>query len=241
MTDRGRDALGYAQSICRMTEDMISTAEERHNIQGIIRIALADSLCSKVITDSFDVFHGEYPDISLKVIPAGTDEMFRLVDHNEADIMCMMDSRINNTTYIIAHEERIGVSFVAASDSEIAKKKNVSVDEIIKMPFILTEKGMSYRRLMDEEFAKLRMEVSPILEIGRADLINELVTDGVGISFLPDYVTEEAVKEGRLTRLHVDGFSVELWKQIMYHRDKWLSPPMQATVSYLSGVPVDRK
>ncbi len=236
LTDRGHDALAYAQNICRMTSEMISGSDERYAAMGDIRIAMADSLCSYIMTDEFSQFHKKYPGISVKVITAGTDELYRLVDHNEVDIVCTLDSRIYNTSYVIANEEKIGAGVVVSCDDPLAKKKKVVVSDIVDKPFILTEKGMSYRRLFDERLAEYNIEILPILELGRADLISELVENGVGLSFLPDYVTEEAVKRGSIVRLKVDGLEIDLWKQLLYHRDKWMSPQMQATISHLSDI-----
>ena len=58
----------------------------------------------------------------------------------------------------------------------------------------------------------------------------------MGISFLPDYVTQAAVDKGTIIRIPVQGFRVELWRQLLYHRDKWLSPQLQAAIEYLSGI-----
>ena len=95
---------------------------------------------------------------------------------------------------------------------------------------------MSYRRLMDEHLARFSLEVRPVLEFGSADLLCTLVTQGAGVSFLPDYVTEAALKSGRLVRLSVPEFKPELWRQLLYHKDKWVSPAMQTVIEYFSGL-----
>ena len=58
----------------------------------------------------------------------------------------------------------------------------------------------------------------------------------MGISFLPDYVTEKAVKEDKMVRLHIDGFEIDIWKQLLYHKDKWVSPEMQIVMDHLSQI-----
>lgn len=103
---------------------------------------------------------------------------------------------------------------------------------MLRLSFILTEKGMSYRRLMDEKLAELSLEIQLILEIGRTDLICALIEQGDGISFLPDYVTAKAVEEGRLFCLEVENFEIEVWKQLLYHRDKWVLPQMESVLQY---------
>ena len=78
----------------------------------------------------------------------------------------------------------------------------------------------------------MSLEVEPVLEIGSTDLICQLICQGPEISFLPDYETKQAVEEGKLVYLSVDGFQIEVWKQLLYHRNKWLSPQLEAALDY---------
>ena len=236
LTDSGRDALAYAQRICQLSQEMTMSGEERSRAGGVIRLAMADSLCAPMVADSFGDFRITYPNVRLHVTTAGTAEMFRLLNHNEADLVCTLDSHIYDTNYIIAHEEKVGVHFVAAADNPLAGKKNLGISQLLNFPMMLTEKGMSYRRLLDEMLARDSIELQPVLEMGSANLICGLVAGGMGISFLPDYVTEQAVRAGKIVRLDVPRYESELWKQLLYHRDKWISPQMQALISHLSKI-----
>lgn len=236
LTDSGREALSYAQRICHMSQEMISGASKQQEPGGIVRLAMADSLCSPLIMKEFAKFREQHPFISLHVTAAGTDEMFRLLDHNEVDIVCTLDSHIYSMNYIIANEEKIGVHFVCSAKNPLASAEKVTVEALIDQPFMLTEKGMSYRRLLDENLARNSMEIQPIVEIGRADLICDLVAQNMCVSFLPDYVTEAAVKKGQIIRLEVPDFNIELWKQLLYHRDKWMSRQLKAVMTHLEKI-----
>ena len=85
------------------------------------------------------------------------------------------------------------------------------------------------------EFEKM-MEASPVLEIGSANHICSPVEDNLGVSFLLDYVIKDGIKAGTITKLEVENFEVELWKQILYHRDKWMSAPMEAALKFISEI-----
>ena len=122
--------------------------------------------------------------------------------------------------------------FIASAFSPLAKRPSLSVAELLSWPFLLTEKGMSYRRLLDEGLAERSLEVTPVLEMGSARRICSLIGEGAGISFLPDYVTEQDVQAGAIVRLNVRDFEVEIWKQLLYHRDKWVSPQLEAVLEY---------
>ncbi len=236
LTDGGRKVLSYAQQICRISQEMLQGETKELEPKGVIHIAMADSLCTPLIIDKFADFRTMYPQVALNIKTAGTDELFRLLDHNEADIVCTLDNHIYSTSYVISNEEKIGVHFVCSIENPLAKLNTVTTEDLLSQPFLLTEKGMSYRRLLDEIFARNSIEIQPALEIGNADLICKLVEKNMGISFLPDYVTKSAVSKGKVVLLTVNDFEVELWKQVLYHRDKWISLQMQAVINYLSDI-----
>lgn len=137
-----------------------------------------------------------------------------------------------NAEYVIAREEKVEAHFVAGAGCPLAGKEFLSVQELLSQPFLLTEKGMSYRRLLDQKLAEMSLELHPVLEIGSTDLLCLLVGQGAGVTFLPDFVTEEEVRSGRLLRISVNDFKIHVWKQLLYHRDKWLSPPMECVLRY---------
>ena len=233
LTQKGHDVLHYAQQILRIRQQM---AQDNLEAMTTIRLATADSLCIPLLSRQFPPLRQQHPNISINLTTAGTGELFRMLDHNEVDLVCTLDNHIYNTNYVIASEEKIGVHFVIAADHPLASASDVSIEDLLTQPFLLTEKGMSYRRLMDELLARDSLEIQPVLEIGRADIICDLVEKGMGVSLLPDYVTEAAVQKGTLVRLSVPRYEPELWKQLLYHRDKWVSPPMRAAIAHLSDI-----
>ncbi len=234
LTEKGRDVLKFAHQISKMTQELDKRLQNEEEVSGNVRIAMADSLCDNMLQEGFGEFRDRYPGISLKIITAGTEEMFRLLNQNEADAVLTLDNHIFHAEYVIAREERAGVHFVVDSENPLCEREELFPEDLAGQPFLLTEKGMSYRRLMDEKFAELSMEILPVLEIGSAGLICSLVEQGAGISFLPDYVTEEKVRAGRLRYLPVKNFEIEIWKQLLYHRDKWVTPQLESALAYLS-------
>ena len=204
----------------------------RKNRSGGMCVWLCQTLC--LLREQLREFWEKYPEITLQVITTGTEDMFRLLNHNQVDFVFTLDSHIYDTEYVIVQEEKVGMHFVAATGNPLCARRQISLEELSGQPFLLTEKGMSYRRLLDEGLAARSIEVQPILEVGSTDVICRLVEQGNGISFLPDYTTEQAAREGRLVYLHTEDPEVEVWRQILYHRDKWVSPQMQKVISFFS-------
>ncbi|MCI8293523.1 MAG: LysR family transcriptional regulator [Hespellia sp.] len=232
LTEKGKEVLEYAHQISKLTQELEETIQTKKDVKGHIRLAMADSLCDSFLGDGFLDFRKKYPDISLKIIAAGTEEMFRLINHNEVDAILTLDNHIYNAEYIIVREEKVHTHFVASPACPLAHADTLSIRDLLTQPFILTEKGMSYRRLLDEKLSEYSLEIDPVLEIGSTGLICPLVEQGVGISFLPDYITAQEIASGNMVRLHVKDFEIHVWKQLLYHRNKWISPPIESVIQY---------
>ena len=231
LTEEGRAVLRYAYQIDKLTTELDTELRSEQGVPtGHVRLAMADSLCDRM-DGAFRDFWSRYPGIRLKITAAGTGEMFRLLNHNDVDLVLTLDGRIYDAEYTLIHEERAGTHFVAAADHPLAGRR-IGVRELMACPFLLTEKGMSYRRLLDEGLAARSLEIIPALETGNVGLICRLAEQGAGCSFLPDYATEEAVAAGRLARLAVEDFEIDIWKQLFCHRDKWISRPIRAVMDY---------
>lgn len=233
LTPKGREILNLAHQMIALAGDIEKAANDTNEISGTVRIAMADSLCHFIFWDHFSEFHRLYPNIKLKVISTSTEEMFRLAKQNDIDLVFTLDKHLYDTNYVIVKEHEINTSLITSAENELALKEELSLDDISCEPLILTEKGMSYRQTFEEYAAKKSIELKPILETGDTELICHLVEQGAGISFLPDFVTEKYVKNGKIKQVRLSDFSAGIWIQILYHRDKWITPQMQCVMDYL--------
>ena len=233
LTERGHELVSYAHQVRALTDEFKENLNKEEELSGNIHIVTPDSVCDDMITTNYIDFHNKFPNISIKFTTADTLVMFDMLDHNEADIIITLDTHSYNKDYVIAKEEQLSMHFVASSNSKFAGKKNLKIKDIINEPFILTEYGQGYRRVLDKELAKRSLEITPILEIGRTDMITSLVAKGDMISFLPDFVTKEYIDSGELCYLDIKDMNMEIWKQLIYHKNKWMSKTLRTLINYI--------
>lgn len=234
LTDKGEELLKYAHSINALTDEFMENINSPKELQGFIHFVSPDSVCEDMLLTNYLDFHRKYPKIDLKFTNADTQVMFEMLDSNEADAIITLDNHVYQKDYVIAKEEHIDMHFVANKNSVFAKKKNLSIKDIADQPFILTEKSMGYRRFFDKEIAKKSIDITPVLEIGRTDIITKLLEENEDcISYLPFFAAEEKVKLGKLVYLDVCDMKTDIWKQLIYHKNKWLSSSMKAFLEYV--------
>ena len=225
--------LDYAQTVLRLTEEFRQSMDASREPVGSIHIVTPDSLCEEMMMRNYRDFYDRYPRTYLKFSTADTADMFRMLDRNEADVILTLDSHVYSREYVIAKEEQVTVHFVTGAQSAYAGKKDLSIADLLQEPFVLTERGVGYRRILDRALEKMSLEIQPILELGRTDIITAVLAQGTGISFLPDFVTKDAVTRGELVYLDVKDVEVDVWKQLIYHRNKWISRTLRTFLDYV--------
>lgn len=104
-----------------------------------------------------------------------------------------------------------------------------------KPAYFLTEYRQGYRRLLDKELAKKSPEITPVPEIGRTDMIASLLADSDMISFLPNFVTREQVEVGTLCYLDVADVNIDIRKQLICHKNKWMSKSRRTFIEYIQS------
>ena len=53
------------------------------------------------------------------------------------------------------------------------------------------------------------------------------------ISFLPDFVTQELIEKGELCYLDICDMQLDIWKQLIYHKNKWMSKSLKTVIDYI--------
>lgn len=235
LTERGHELVSYAHRVRALTDDFKESLDKEEECRGHIHIVTPDSVCEEIIYSHYIDFHKRYPGISVKFTTADTTVMFDMLDHNEADAIITLDSHTYRRDYVIAKEEPLAMHFVANANSKFAGKRGLTMKDIAAEPFILTEFGQGYRRVFDKELAKKSLDITPVLEIGRTDIITRILTEGDMISFLPDFVTKELMMAGKLAYLDVTDMNVDIWKQLIYHKNKWVSKSLKTFIDYITA------
>ncbi|MBQ1995254.1 MAG: LysR family transcriptional regulator [Clostridia bacterium] len=233
LTEKGHELVYCAHQIRALTDSFKESVAENDECSGHIHIVTPDSVCEEMINSHYIDFHNRYPDISIRFSTGDSAVMLDMLDHNEADVIITLDNHLYNKDYIIAKEQQLSMHFVTARNSKFANRKNLSIKDIINEPFILTEHGQGYRRVFDRELAKKSLEITPFLEIGRTDMITSMLTQSNMISYLPDFVTQPLIDSGELCYLDVRDLNIDIWKQLIYHKNKWMSKSLKAFIEYV--------
>ena len=230
LTGAGETFLGYARTLLATVQQAQAALQPPQQISGSLSIALADSVCSTFLPGLLQRYHARCPQVELVLCTATADGMLQMLGTNQTDLAYTLDQPLLQPNLVRAVDVPEPVCFVAPADHPLARKDSVSLEELTRQEFLLTERGMSYRDALDQCMAAHGLRLQPYLELGSAALLCQMVEQGMGLSFLPEYIVRDALAAGRLVRLPVPECPVEMHRQLFYHRDKWLTPQMKVFI-----------
>lgn len=233
LTDKGKQFLHYALNVNHSMQELIDNFQNEDEIKGTIRIASSDSICEKMMLLNYQEFYEKYPNIKLIFTTGTTTNLLSKLDHNEADIVFTLDNHIYRNEYTIARESPVQLNFVTNINNPLVNKENVTIQDIMEYPLLLTEQGLSYRKVLDDYLTKNHIQIEAVLETGRTDVILNCLEHGNGISYLPDFVSKEKVENNKMKTLNVKDIDMKIWKQLIYRKDKWISKALREFIEFV--------
>jgi len=241
LTHSGQILFNYAVKILHDAEEaqLVLSSQESEPC-GTLVIGTIDSICSTVLPRFVQEFHLMFPKVNINIKVDTPKILFQKLKNNEIDLIYYLDELhydANLVTAFSKKEEAVFVSSTLYTSAGQTKDNSFpySIDQILKQPLILTEKGASYRFLLEQELSLQGKKVHPIIETGNTDFILNMLKRNLGISFLPKFMIEEQIQKGKLKAIDIEGFSLPVWQQIIYHKDKFLAREMQAFIQIVKN------
>ncbi len=230
LTPKGEEFIAYANEFLRLEARTLALRETAGSVSGTLRLGVLESLFVWKIADLLPQYHSKYPGVTIEITSATGAALYRMLRQNELDIIYLLDNVVYHKDCVRACTSPVSLKFVASPKNELCRRKNIPLAEIAKEPLILTERDAIYRRELDNEAARNGIELVPFLEIDNLEVVLRLLKKQMGISFIPDYVLHESVEAGELAVLDVDYHIINLWSQLVYHKNKFLTPQMLAFI-----------
>ncbi|HBF38143.1 MAG TPA: LysR family transcriptional regulator [Firmicutes bacterium] len=221
ITDAGKKLLEFSNEIFRITDRFLDSIHEGKETSGSLRIAAVDSICMTVLPDILNRFIQKYPNVTIKIVPGVADELKHYLVSGQADIALVLDFNKSIADELdLLLEKTVEVGFYIAADSPL-ESTGISLEDLKKLKFILTEPNCQYRRRFEAFFEKVGIKPDILMESASTEAIIKLVANGLGITYLPGLV---ANKDQRIKRLHLkDQESDILFLQLLMHKNKWKS------------------
>lgn len=229
LTDAGKRFLLYAEQILNSVDEARLAMKENEELTGTLTISANEIPGSYRLPAVLQAFRARYPGIRLMFRPFTNDQLKQSLYDGKTDIVFMLDESIGSTNLMVESLIEEPFLFLVAPDHPLVQRGSLCPEDFQGETFLLTEKGCPYRTLFDRIIKQQEIHESMAnLEFSSAETTKQCAMAGIGIAFLPAIAVKAELERGELISLPWKMPNTRFATQMVWHKDKWLSPAIKA-------------
>lgn len=233
VTDFGKEIAEAAQKIIHEVEAInYRTLAYKGILTGRLRISVAST--GKYVMPYFlSDFLRAHPGVDLNMDVTNKSHVVQSLRNNEVDFALVSVLPDNVAVKKVKLMENI-LSLVGA-ESRAATYKRFDRRVLEKMPFIFREPGSATRQAMERCFEEHRVEVLKKMELMSNEAVKQAVIAGLGYTIMSLIGIKNELQTGVLKIIPLKGLPVRTNWNLIWLKDKKLSPVAQAYLSFLEA------
>ena len=188
LTPEGAVFLSRVDTALRCLNDAVIEVNDFKQLQkGVIKIGIPPMMGAFLFPKIFSSFQTEHPALDVLLFEEGSIAIREMLDRDELDFGIVITSDAAPSLNILPMTRSQLVACVPAS-SPLAKHDKISNSDIAKSSLIVMKQGSYLRQIVQERLRSINITPNIILESGQITTIKGLVSHGVGIAFLLDFI-----------------------------------------------------
>jgi DNA-binding transcriptional LysR family regulator len=161
---------------------------------GEIRIGASDTNCKYYLLPYLKKFNQKYPNVKIKVINRTTKDIINSLNYGEVD-MGIINLPVKQRQNLNI-KEIMSIQDCFVCSKKFYKPDSVKIEDFLKYPILLLEKGSITRKYIDDFFLLKGYNLQPEFELGSIDLLVDFALNGIGVS----HVIKDFISKGLLNK-----------------------------------------
>jgi DNA-binding transcriptional LysR family regulator len=236
LTQAGHRLLDYADHMIRLTEEAHLALPGGEEPAGTLVLSAPETLCSYCLPAVLQRFRQGFPQVQLSFRPNVCTHLRQMVTAGEIDVAFLLETPLEDPQLIVEPLVVEPLVIVVSPEHRLAQVKHVHPADIAGEAFLATVPGCSYRVLFERALAQDHVQPAMILEFHSIEVIKQCVMSGMGVAVLPAIDVAREAQAGRIAVLFWAGPELQVVTQMVRHKDKWLSPALQAFLAMTRDV-----
>ncbi len=231
LTGQGRKFLECAYNIIQEVNHAALSLSVEGELSGQLHVGTLESLCYARLPGIVRQFRTLYPKVNLQITVGIPEELIGKMDRGEVDLIYILDDPLYSNSWNKLMEEKEEIVMVASPAlGRVLGPGKHTLEQLMDCPFYLTERDANYRRFLDRRLAARGRSVTPALESSYASFLLQVLETTEGLSYLPRFLVEERVRQGRLSVVEMEDLRSVMYGQIFSHKEKWITQEMKEFV-----------
>lgn len=233
LSAHGERLLPYAEQILRLLEEARTVTKDGNNPAGPLLIGSPESVLTYRLPPVLQVFRAKFPEVDLAFRAVGGSELVPQLERGQLDMGLVIDDEMKGSNLEVESLCAEPLTLLAQPQHRLLSRRAVKPEDLREEPFLLTDAGCAYRSKLERALAAAHVRPRAIMEFTSVETIKQCAALGMGIACLPAIVATSEIATGKLAALPWSGADLSMRTLAVWHKDKWLSPAMEAFLSLL--------
>lgn len=230
LTEIGKKLLPYSKEILDTYNKIESVSSEEKSISGTLKIAAPESLTVYRLEPIIREYRKKFPHVNIRLSNATCGDNKKAIIDGRADIAFVMLPQFEDLDLVIRPLMNEPIVLVGSPDCPLNSLPGSFENQKLSECFITNEKEASYRRVFEEFLRDKGIVLSNMMELWSIEAIKRSVMSGLGIAYLPLMAVQDEVVEGKLKIIPCEANLNQIYSQVVYHKNKWISPALASFI-----------
>jgi DNA-binding transcriptional LysR family regulator len=232
LTEAGRRFRPYAEKALAAMDQGYRAVKFGTEPAGPLNIYAPESVLTYRLPEVLKLFRKRYPKVELVFRPESDSKLADELECGKLDLAISMSDSVDAGHLTSMRMRSEDVYLFSTPDHPLANAKKIYAKDLVDQTLLLTESGCGYRKKLDMQLAAANVKPQHVTEFSSVEAIKQCVQAGMGIGLLPEIVIacELKKKQFRVMNWHA---KMNIATHIIWHKDKWISPGMQAFLDVL--------
>ncbi|MBT9538040.1 MAG: selenium metabolism-associated LysR family transcriptional regulator [Nitrospirota bacterium] len=210
-------------------------------VKGSISVGASSTIGNYLLPGVIAAFRKTHPKIKIHLLVGNTKRVVELLNAGNIDIG-LVEGDVARQKMVVDKLVADELALIVPPLHPLAKKRNVSIFEITKEPFIFREEGSGTRQVIEKYLGKYsitpqNMMISMVL--GSTEAIKESVENGIGIAIVSRWAVRKEIKYGTLKPLSFKEEKMLRDFSLIFQKKAISSHAVDEFLSYLKAYPFD--
>lgn len=193
LTPAGSILLSYADHILSLHNEIkFELSQLTNTLEGNLRIGASTTIAQYVIPAALAQFHERYPEVKLSLITGNTEYIEQRLLKNEIDVGIVEGKPTNSDIRYSSFLNDELLVFASAQNSKLPQ--TVSIEEFVKLPLVLRERGSGTLEIIEANLQHQKIspkQLNVLMYLGSTEAIKSFVKTGNGVGIVSRFAIEQ--------------------------------------------------
>jgi DNA-binding transcriptional LysR family regulator len=188
LSEAGRTLLPFARKSLELSQETdAAMAAFSNKLQGRLQLGASLTIGEYVLPRLLGPFGREYPDISIMLKVMNTTQILEEIAGHQLNFG-LIEAPVEHPDMVLDSVMEDELKLIVPSGHPLAAREDaIYLDDVLKYPFVLREKGSGTRKVMEDVLLERGYDpesIRTVMELGSTGAVKSAVEEGLGITML---------------------------------------------------------